>query len=137
MTYVSNHTADIAMKSSQRAALEAEYKAYVKQRRPVTVAPGFPSTPKPLPPKKDAPVPAPEPKKRERRNEAPARIWPRMAEMLELKRVHRVSAAAIARRVVVAHSTMARILSGEYNTTASTQAKIEEAILGIVKEKRK
>jgi len=134
MTYVSNHTNDIAMKARQRAALEAEYNAYIKQRRPVTVAPGFPSTPKPLPPAKTAPEPAP---KRERRNEAPARVWPRMAEMLELKRMYRVSAAAIARRVGVAHSTMARILSGEYNTTASTQAKIEEAILGIVKEKRK
>ena len=134
MSYVSNHTADIAIKARQRAALEAEYAAYIKQRRPVTVAPGFPSTPKPMPPKKDAP--APEPKKRERRNEAPARIWPRMAEMLELKRMYRVSAAAIARRVGVAHSTMACILSGEYNTTASTQAKIEEAILGIVKEKQ-
>lgn len=133
MAYVSNCLADIEIRSRQRAALEAEYAAYIKQRRPVTVAPGFPSTPKPLPPKKDAP--APEPQKRERRNEAPARVWPRMAEMLELKRMYRVSAAAIARRVGVAHSTMACILSGEYNATASTQAKIEEAILGIVKEK--
>lgn len=134
MTYVSNHTNDIAMKARQRAAMDAEYAAYIKQRRPVTVAPGFPSTPKPLPPAKPAPEPSP---RREKRNEAPARIWPRMAEMLELKRMYRVSAAAIARRVGVAHSTMACILSGEYNTTASTQAKIEQAIADIVKEKRK
>lgn len=134
MTYVSNYTNDINMKARQRATLQADYEQFIKHR-PVKVAAGFTATPKPLPPKKDAP--APEPKKRERRNEAPARIWPRMAEMLELKRMYRVSAAAIARRVGVAHSTMACILSGEYNTTASTQSKIEEAILGIVKEKRK
>ena len=43
MTYVSNHTADIAIKAKQRAQLDAEYKAYIKQRRPVTVAPGYPA----------------------------------------------------------------------------------------------
>jgi hypothetical protein len=134
MSYVSNHTADIAIKAKQRAQLDAEYKAYIMQRRPVTVAPGYPD--KPAPKQVRPTAPAPEPQKRERRNEAPARVWPRMAEMLELKRMYRVSAAAIARRVGVAHSTMACILSGEYNATASTQAKIEEAILGIVKERQ-
>ena len=34
MSYISNHTADIAIKARQRATLEAEYEAYIKQRRP-------------------------------------------------------------------------------------------------------
>lgn len=50
MTYISNHTADIAIKARQRATLEAEYKAYIKQRRPVTVAPGYTQTPRALSP---------------------------------------------------------------------------------------
>ena len=50
MSYISNHTADIAIKARQRATLEAEYKAYIKQRRPVTVAPGYTQTPRALSP---------------------------------------------------------------------------------------
>lgn len=48
MTYVSNHTADIAMRDKHRAALEKDYKAFIKSRK-VTVAPGYPSTVKPRP----------------------------------------------------------------------------------------
>lgn len=50
MSYVSNHTADIAIKAKQRAQLDAEYKAYIMQRRPVTVAPGYTQTPRALSP---------------------------------------------------------------------------------------
>lgn len=48
MTYISNHTADIAIKARQRAAIEADCSAYIKQRRPVTVAPGYTQTPRAL-----------------------------------------------------------------------------------------
>ena len=50
MAYVSNCLADIEIRSRQRAALEAEYAAYIKQRRPVTVAPGYTQTPRALSP---------------------------------------------------------------------------------------
>lgn len=50
MSYVSNHTADIEIRARQRAALDADYAAYIKQRRPVTVAPGYTQTPRALSP---------------------------------------------------------------------------------------
>ena len=50
MAYVSNCLADIAIRAKQRAALEADYAAYIKQRRPVTVAPGYTQTPRALSP---------------------------------------------------------------------------------------
>jgi hypothetical protein len=50
MTYISNHTADIAIKARQRAAIDADCAAYIKQRRPVTVAPGYTQTPRALSP---------------------------------------------------------------------------------------
>ena len=45
MTYVSNHTNDIAMKSSQRAALEAEQRAFIRRGGKVTEVPGFTAIP--------------------------------------------------------------------------------------------
>ena len=45
MTYVSNHTNDIAMKSRQRAALEAEQRAFLRRVGKITEAPGFTAIP--------------------------------------------------------------------------------------------
>ena len=45
MTYVSNHTNDISMKSSQRAALEAEQRAFLRRGGKVTEVPGFVAIP--------------------------------------------------------------------------------------------
>ena len=45
MTYVSNHTNDIAMKSRQRAALEAEQRAFLRRGGKVTEVPGFTAIP--------------------------------------------------------------------------------------------
>ena len=50
MSYVSNHTAEIAIRAKQRATIEADIAAYIKQRRPVTVAPGYTQTPRALSP---------------------------------------------------------------------------------------
>ena len=41
MTYVSNHTADIATRAKQRAALEAEQRAFLRRGGKITEAPGF------------------------------------------------------------------------------------------------
>lgn len=45
MTYVSNHTADIAIRASQRAALEAEQRAFLRRGGKITEVPGFNSIP--------------------------------------------------------------------------------------------
>lgn len=45
MTYVSNCLADIAMKSSQRATLEAEQRAFIRRGGKVTEVPGFTAIP--------------------------------------------------------------------------------------------
>ena len=45
MSYVSNHTADIAMKARQRAALEAEQRAFLRRGGKITEAPGFTAIP--------------------------------------------------------------------------------------------
>jgi len=45
MTYVSNHTNDIAMKARQRAALEAEQRAFLRRGGKITEAPGFTAIP--------------------------------------------------------------------------------------------
>ena len=45
MTYVSNHTNDIAMKSSQRATLEAEQRAFLRRGGKITEVPGFTAIP--------------------------------------------------------------------------------------------
>ena len=45
MTYVSNHTNDIAMKARQRAALEAEQRAFLRRGGKITEAPGFVAIP--------------------------------------------------------------------------------------------
>lgn len=48
MTYVSNHTNDIAMKSRQRAALEAEKRAFLRRGGKITEVPGFTAIPQTL-----------------------------------------------------------------------------------------
>ena len=45
MSYVSNCLADIAMKSSQRAALEAEQRAFLRRGGKITEVPGFTANP--------------------------------------------------------------------------------------------
>ena len=45
MTYVSNHTNDIAMKARQRAALEAEQRAFLRRGGKATEVPGFTAIP--------------------------------------------------------------------------------------------
>ena len=45
MTYVSNHTNDIAMKARQRAALEAEQRAFLRRGGRITEVPGFTAIP--------------------------------------------------------------------------------------------
>ena len=45
MTYVSNHTNDIEMKARQRAALEAEQRAFLRRGGKITEVPGFAAIP--------------------------------------------------------------------------------------------
>ena len=45
MSYVSNCLADIAMKSSQRAALEAEQRAFLRRGGKITEVPGVTANP--------------------------------------------------------------------------------------------
>ena len=45
MAYVSNCLADIAMKSSQRAALEADQRAFLRKGGKITEVPGFAAIP--------------------------------------------------------------------------------------------
>jgi len=45
MSYVSNCLADIAMKSRQRADLEAEQRAFLRRGGKITEAPGFTAIP--------------------------------------------------------------------------------------------
>ena len=45
MTYVSNHTNDIEMKARQRAALDAEQRAFLRRGGKITEVPGFAAIP--------------------------------------------------------------------------------------------
>ena len=45
MSYVSNHTNDIGMKARQRAALEAEQRAFLRKGGKITEVPGFAAIP--------------------------------------------------------------------------------------------
>ncbi len=45
MTYVSNHTSDIEARARQRAALEAEQRAFLRRGGKITEVPGFTAIP--------------------------------------------------------------------------------------------
>jgi len=45
MSYVSNHTADIETRARQRAALEAEQRAFLRRGGKITEVPGFTAIP--------------------------------------------------------------------------------------------
>ena len=45
MAYVSNHTADIETRAKQRAALEAEQRAFLRRGGKITEVPGFTAIP--------------------------------------------------------------------------------------------
>jgi hypothetical protein len=45
MAYVSNHTADIGIRAKQRAALEAEQRAFLHRGGKITEVPGFTAIP--------------------------------------------------------------------------------------------
>lgn len=45
MAYVSNHTAEIGIRARQRAALEAEQRAFLRRGGKITEVPGFTAIP--------------------------------------------------------------------------------------------